>query len=65
MKFYTLADLAKMLSIGKSTIEKEIRYGRFPKGTKIISKRLVWTEQDIMAWFESKRKEGKNHDTGE
>ncbi len=49
---YRLADLPKVLSVSRRTIERERSAGRFPKPDIRIGKAPLWKPETIAAWVD-------------
>jgi prophage regulatory protein len=46
--------LAMLPVLSKSTIEEEIRQGRFPKPRQLSGRRVGWLVSEIDAWLDSR-----------
>lgn len=51
--FLTMETLPGIVGLSKSTVEKEIRAGRFPKPRLLSGRRTGWLMREIEAWAEN------------
>lgn len=42
-----------MVPLSRSTIQRQVAAGRFPRPRRIGRRRLAWTEAEIRAWIEA------------
>ena len=54
-KYLKTKDITYLLGISRTTLDDWIKKGKFPQPIK-IDHILLWKEDDIDAWMESKRK---------
>ena len=52
--FLRVEQVAKMVSIGKTTVWVWSRAGKFPKPFKLSPSVTVWKAADVLAWMEAK-----------
>lgn len=52
--FFAKDDLPEVTSLSVSTIEEEIRQGRFPKPRQLAGRRVGWLVREIEEWAESR-----------
>ena len=45
-----MPDVVRMTGLSESTIERRIAEGKFPKATKISTRRIGWPAHKIKAW---------------
>jgi prophage regulatory protein len=50
---YDREDLPRVTKLSLSTIEEEIRQGRFPKPRLLSARRCGWLERDLREWAEN------------
>ena len=48
---YSLAEVARVLSVCRRTIERERSAGRFPQPDLHIGKRPLWTKESLVRWI--------------
>lgn len=48
--YYTKAELPDLISLSETTIDEEIRQGRFPKARQIAGRRVGYFWNDILEW---------------
>lgn len=51
---YTKEELPSLTKLGLTTIEEEIRQGRFPKPRQLSPRRVGWLAREIAEWLESR-----------
>lgn len=59
-KLLNYPQVIELTGLSKSTIERLEKKGEFPQKTKLSIKRVAWTEEEILNWIESLKKECKN-----
>lgn len=55
-KLLTKSEVSKMLTLSKSTLERLIKKGRFPRPIKLSTHRVGWKESVVLAWIEFRAK---------
>jgi prophage regulatory protein len=55
-----LPDVCAVTGLGKSTVWRMVKEGRFPTPHSISARVTAWKAADVKAWLESKA-EGQNH----
>ena len=53
IKLIRLTELAKLISLSKSTIWRLVRAGRFPRAKRIAPHSVAWLESDVEAWMQA------------
>lgn len=48
-------EVCKLTGLGRTTIWRAVKEGRFPKPIKLGERAVGWLESDIVAWLESRR----------
>lgn len=54
-KFYRVDEVAKMLSMSRSTIWRLTRENEFPQPTKLSTRTTVWSQSSLEEFIDSKR----------
>jgi prophage regulatory protein len=52
-RLFTREQLPEFAGLSTTTIEEEIRQGRFPKPRQLSAKRVAWLDSDLRKWAES------------
>lgn len=52
--FVRVADIIKVIPVGKSTWWAGVKEGRFPQPVKLSTRTTAWRVEDIRAWMEEK-----------
>lgn len=52
-RMITMEQVLKMVPIGKSTLKRMIKDGRFPSGHYVTPNRRFWLIEEIMVWQNS------------
>lgn len=50
-RFIRLPQVVEMTGLGKTTIQRWINHGAFPKQIQIGGKSVVWNERDVFGWM--------------
>lgn len=53
-------EVADYLGIGKSTLERHIRQGKFPDGFRLQNGHLRWTQETVLAEVEKAQNEAQS-----
>jgi prophage regulatory protein len=54
VELYTMKEVCGLLKKSRTTLWRWIRSGHFPQPLKIGPNSLVWTEDQVTQWIESK-----------
>jgi prophage regulatory protein len=57
-RFLRISEVAKITSLGKSTICLWVAQGKFPSPVKLSPTVKVWKEQELLSWIEEQASEG-------
>ena len=52
MEVFTISEVAKYLSVSRSTLYRLIGSGSFPAGLKVSPRRIVWKKSVVDDWFD-------------
>jgi prophage regulatory protein len=52
--YYEKAELPAATTLSESTIEEEIRQGRFPRPRQLAGRRVGWLVREVQEWAESR-----------
>lgn len=52
--YYEKAELPAVTTLSETTIEEEIRQGRFPKPRQLAGRRVGWLADEIVEWARSR-----------
>ena len=52
-KYYRVSELSELLSIGKSTLWKWVKDGKFPQPIRLSARMTLWSAADIHKWLEN------------
>lgn len=55
-RYVRIKELSDMLGIGKSTIYRSIKDGKFPKQIKLTERTSVWRLSEVNDWIEERKK---------
>ncbi len=55
-RYVRIKELSNMLGIGKSTIYRSVKDGKFPKQIKLTERTSVWKLSEINDWIDERRK---------
>ena len=53
-KLLRRADVVERTGMPSTTMYREIRLGRFPRGRKLTENTVGWVEAEVDAWIESR-----------
>lgn len=57
-RYVRIKELSDMLGIGKSTIYRSVKDGKFPKQIKLTERTSVWKLSEINDWIDERKKAG-------
>ncbi len=60
MHLLNLKEVIYLTGFGRSSIYKFMDEGHFPKSMSIGGRSVMWSEEDIQEWIESKIREREN-----
>lgn len=55
-RYVRIKELSDMLGIGKSTIYRSVKDGKFPKQIKLTERTSVWKLSEINDWIDERKK---------
>ncbi|MCL1039624.1 AlpA family phage regulatory protein [Shewanella submarina] len=50
---YRVADMLKMLTVGRTTLWRMVKAGQFPEPNRENSRKIFWTEEQLKQWAAS------------
>lgn len=54
-RIHPIGEAAKIVSLSRRTIYREMNEGRFPRPVQLSARRVGWRETELMAWLESRK----------
>lgn len=61
MKLLRMPQVVELTGLKPSSIYKQIREKKFPRGIKITQRAIAWPEKTVLDWIEKKVKESTNY----
>jgi prophage regulatory protein len=59
MKYIRFKELRKLIPLGRTTIWKMMREGRFPQSRRIGKVATAWLENEVEEWIKERAQDGR------
>jgi|SaaInlStandDraft_6_1057023.scaffolds.fasta_scaffold1031142_1 prophage regulatory protein len=65
MQILRISEVARVTGLSTSSIYKQIRIGKFPRGVKLTARSTGWSSEDVDNWIASRLSASEPRETAE